>query len=77
MTIDIMIDNFMSLNDDGKSISINPKYFKGGFELLVALFPYGGSLDEKELIVSSLLYSHPYWFDKDVTAKHILSKECW
>lgn len=67
MDIHTLIDHFMTLNDNGESIDTNPEYFGAGFQLLVAASHMGDSLDEKELIISSLLYSHPNWFDHRVS----------
>lgn len=66
MDIHTLIDHFMTLNDNGESIQMNIEYFSAGFQLLVAASPLGDTLDEKELIISSLLFSHPNWFDHQV-----------
>ena len=57
----------MTLNDNGESAEMNPEYFRAGFQLLVAASNIGDTLDEKELIISSLLFSHPNWFDHQVS----------
>lgn len=67
MDIHTLIDHFMSLNDNGESIQTNHEYFGGGFQLLVAASNLGDTLDEKKMIISSLLFSHPNWFDHQVS----------
>lgn len=72
MDIHTLIDHFMLLNDNGESIQMNPEYFGAGFQLLVAASNLGDTLDEKELIISSLLFSHPNWFDHQVSPASFL-----
>lgn len=67
MDIHTLIDHFMTLNDNGESMQMNPEYFSAGFQLLVAASNLGDTLDEKEMIISSLLFSHPNWFDHRVS----------
>lgn len=50
----------------------NPEYFGAGFQMLVAASNLGDTLDEKELIISSLLFSHPNWFDHRVSPADFL-----
>ena len=62
----------MLLNDNGESMQTNPEYFGAGFQLLVAASNIGNTLDEKELIISSLLFSHRDWFDHRVSPADFL-----
>lgn len=62
----------MTLNDNGESMQTNPEYFGAGFQLLVAASNLGDTLDEKETIISSLLFSHPDWFDHRISPLHFL-----
>lgn len=66
MDIHSLIDHFMILNDNGECMQTNPEYYAAGFQLLVAVSHMGDSLDEKELIISALLYYHPNWFDHQI-----------
>lgn len=72
MNIHTLIDHFMTLNDNGESMQTNPEYFGAGFQLLVAASNLGDTLDEKETIISSLLFSHPDWFDHRISPLHFL-----
>lgn len=67
MDIHTLIDHFMLLNDNGECIQTNPEYYAAGFQLLVAASNIGNTLDEKELIISALLFSHRDWFDHRVS----------
>lgn len=72
MNTHTLIDHFMTLNDNGESMQMNPEYFGAGFQLLVAASNLGDTLDEKEMIISSLLFSHPDWFDHRISPLHFL-----
>lgn len=72
MDIHTLIDHFMILNDNGECMQTNPEYFGAGFQLLVSVSNMGNSLEEKELIISSLLFSHPDWFDHRISPASFL-----
>lgn len=72
MNIHDLIDHFMTLNDNGATIQTNPEYFGAGWQLLIAASNLGDTHDEKELIISSLLFSHPNWFDHQINPLHFI-----